>query len=153
VSRERLDWITTISLAHANRGIVGGYVQAGHGGKSRLERLQAGDRIVCYSPRSDHPEGRPVQQFTAWGVVVGREPYQVDLAPGPQAWRRQVGFEPSLPVDVHGLLDRLGFVPDPRHWGMPFRRGLFTIPAADFDLIVAAMGAGRLGNPVLPVCA
>jgi hypothetical protein len=32
---------------------------------------------------------------------------------------------------------------------MPFRRGLFTIPSADFEVIVAAMGAGRLKGPLL----
>jgi hypothetical protein len=147
-SRERLDWVNTISLADVHLGIAGGFQQADHDGRSRLARLQAGDRIVFYSPRSDHPDGRSVRQFTAWGVVAEGEPYQVALAPGHSVWRRPVSFEPCLPVDVHTLLDRLGFIPNPRYWGMPFRRGLFTIPSADFEVIVAAMGAGRLRGPL-----
>lgn len=142
--RERIDWINTISLAHVHRGIDGGFTQADHGGSTRLARLQAGDRIVFYSPRTDHPEGGPLQQFTAWGVVTGTDVYQVDLARGFRPWRRAVRFEPCLPVPIRQLLGELSFVPDGRHWGIPFRRGLFPIPAEDFERIVAAMGASRI---------
>jgi hypothetical protein len=51
---------------------------------------------------------------------------------------------PCLPVPIRQILGRLSFVTDDRHWGMPFRRGLFPIPDADFDRIVTAMGAERL---------
>lgn len=147
--RERIDWINTISLNHVHRGIEGGFTQADHGGAARLSRLQAGDRIVFYSPRTDHPDGAPLQQFTAIGVVTGAEVYQVELGADVHPWRRDVRFEPCLPVPIRGLLDQLGFLPDPKHWGMPFRRGLFAIPAADFELIAAAMGAaGPLSLPV-----
>lgn len=143
-SRERLDWINTISLAHVHRGIEGGFTQAGHGGRARLTRLQAGDRIVFYSPRTDHPDGDPLQQFTACATVTGAEPYEVEVSRGVVVWRREVRFEPCLPVPVRQVLDQLGFVTDRRHWGIPFRRGLFPIPAEDFDRIAAAMGAPSL---------
>ena len=70
-ARERFDWVNTISLTHVHRGIEGGFTQADHGSSNRLSRLQAGDRIVFYSPRTDHPDGEPLQQFTACGVVTG----------------------------------------------------------------------------------
>ncbi len=143
-SRARLDWINTISLNHVHRGIAGGFTQADHGSSTRLSRLQVGDRILFYSPRTDYPDGAPLQQFTAWGVVTGTEVYQVDLGPDFHPWRRAVRFEPCVPVPIRGLLDQLSFVPDEQHWGMPFRRGLFPIPAEDFDRIIAAMGAARL---------
>ena len=140
-SRERLDWINTISLAHVHRGIEGGFTQADHGSSTRLSRLQAGDRIVFYSPRTDYPDGTSLQQFTAWGTIIGDEPYQVELTREWRPWRRNVQFEPCLPVSIRGLLDQLSFLPNAKHWGVPFRRGLFPIPAGDFDRIVAAMGA------------
>ncbi|MCB0913543.1 MAG: EVE domain-containing protein [Propionibacteriaceae bacterium] len=143
-SRERLDWINTISLNHVVRGVAGGFTQADHGRSTRLARLQAGDRIAFYSPRTDYPDGEPLQQFTAIGVVTGTGVYQVELAPDFHPWRREVRFEPCVPVPIRGLLDELGFIPDATHWGMPFRRGLFGIPADDFDRIATAMGATGL---------
>ena len=143
-SRERLDWINTISLTHVHRGIEGGFTQAEHGGRGRLDRLGAGDRILFYSPRTDHPDGEPLQQFTACGTVVDAEPYQVEVSGQLGPWRRRVRFEPSVPVGIRSLLDQLGFIPDAQHWGLPFRRGLFAIPAEDFDRIATAMGAAAL---------
>ncbi len=143
-SRERLDWINTISLSHVHRGIAGGFTQADHGRSTRLARLQAGDRIVFYSPRTDYPDGEPLQQFTAIGVVTGTEAHQVAMTPDFHPWRRAVRFEPCVPVPIRTLLDELGFLPDATHWGMPFRRGLFGIPAEDFDRIATAMGASGL---------
>jgi hypothetical protein len=81
-TRERRDWVNTVSLEHVRRGVAGGFTQADHGKSTRLSRLQAGDRIVFYSPRTDYPDGEPLQQFTACGVINGTEVYQVDLTPG-----------------------------------------------------------------------
>lgn len=143
-ARERIDWVATISLAHVHRGIEGGFIQADPVRTTRLTRLQAGDRIVFYSPRTDHPDGDRLQQFTACGTVVGEEAHQVELAPDLQPWRRDVRFEPCLPIPIRPLLGELGFIPDRAHWGIPFRRGLFPIPAEDFDRIASAMGAAGL---------
>jgi hypothetical protein len=142
--RERLSWVNTVSLNHVHRGIAGGFTQADHGSATRLRRLQAGDRVVFYSPRTDYPEGEPLQQFTAWGVVTGSEPYQVELTRDFRPWRLAMRFGPCVPVPIRQLLGELDFVRDDKHWGMPFRRGLFTIPDADFDRILAAMAAGRM---------
>lgn len=142
--RERLDWVNTVSLNHVHRGIAGGFMQADHGSDARLRRLQVGDRVVFYSPRTDYPDGEPLQQFTAWGVITGAEPYQVELTSDFQPWRLAMRFEPCVPVPIRQMLGELGFVSDEAHWGMPFRRGLFTIPEADFDTILHAMAVGRL---------
>jgi hypothetical protein len=142
--REPLSWVDVISLNHVHRGIAGGFMQADHGSDARLRRLQVGDRVVFYSPRTDHPDGAQLQQFTAWGVVTGGEPYQVRVTADFQPWRRTVRFEPSVPVPIRQVLGELSFVTDQAHWGMPFRRGLFTIPDADFDRIITAMGRDRL---------
>lgn len=80
-----------------------------------------------------------VQQFTALGVIADDEPFQVETGPGFEPWRRRVTFEATTPADVRPLLDDLSFVIDKQRWGIPFRRGLFEVPAADFDVIAAAM--------------
>ncbi|MCA0294040.1 MAG: EVE domain-containing protein [Actinobacteria bacterium] len=139
--RERRDWINTVSLNHVQRGVVGSFTQADHGSSTRLARLQAGDRIVFYSPRTDYPDGEPLQQFTAIGVVTGAEVYQVQLMPDFRPWRREVAFAACLPAPIKPLLSELSFIPDLRNWGFTFRRGLFAIPADDFDRIAGAMGA------------
>lgn len=139
--RERRDWVNTISLNHVERGVVGGFTQADHGRSTRLARLRAGDRIVFYSPRTDYPDGEPLQQFTAIGVVAGDDVYQVELTQDFHPWRRDVTFEACLPASIRPLLPQLTFLPDARNWGFTFRRGLFQIPAPDFDRIARAMKA------------
>lgn len=37
------------------------------------------------------------------------------------------------------MLGELSFIRDPSRWGMVFRRGLFEIPRADFEMITARM--------------
>ena len=140
----RRDWVNTVSLAHVCRGVAGGFTQANHGARTRLSRLRAGDRIVFYSPRTDYPDGEPLQQFTACGVVTGTDAYQVEVSPQFHPWRRDVAFAPCLPAPIRPLLPHLGFVLDGSNWGFTFRRGLFEVPAEDFDRIVAAMGATSL---------
>jgi hypothetical protein len=140
-TRERRDWVNTISLEHVRRGVEGGFTQADHGRSTRLSRLQAGDRIVFYSPRTDYPDGEPLQEFTACGVVTGMDVYQVEMAPGFHPWRRAVTFVTCTPTPIKPLLGRLTFIPDARNWGFTFRRGLFQVPADDFDRIARAMDA------------
>lgn len=143
-ARERLSWVSTISLNHVHRGIAGGFMQADHGSDARLRRLHAGDRVVFYSPRTDHPHGEPLQQFTAWGVVTGSEPYQVELNADFRPWRLAMRFEPCLPVPIRQVLGELSFITDDKYWGVPFRRGLFQVPDADFERILHALAADRL---------
>jgi hypothetical protein len=52
-----------------------------------------------------------------------------------QPWRLAVQFHPCTRIDARPLVDQLSFVKDLSHWGLPFRRGLFTIPQDDFSLI------------------
>ena len=144
--RERHDWIATISLNHVRRGAAGGFTQADHGARARLARLRPGDRIVFYSPRTDYPGGEPLQQFTACGTVIGEEVYQVKLAPGFHPWRLAVEYADCTPAPVRPLLEQLSFIPDARNWGIVFRRGLFRVPADDFDRIAAAMQALPTGG-------
>lgn len=133
-------WVNTVSLDHVLGGVAGGFTQADHGARTRLSRLRTGDRLVFYSPRQSYPDGEPLQAFTAHGVVRGAEPYQVEMTDTFHPWRLDVDFAPgTTPAPIRPLLEHLGFIKDPTRWGYAFRRGLFEVPAEDFDRIVDAM--------------
>lgn len=136
---ERCCWVNTVSLEHVRAGVAGGFTQADHGKNTRLRALRPGDGIVFYSPRTAMRAGESLQQFTALGTVTGEEPYQVSMSADFHPWRLAVEFEDVRHVEVRPMLDRLGFVSDKTRWGLPFRRGLFGIPAEDFDIIAEAM--------------
>ncbi|MEO9325727.1 EVE domain-containing protein [Nocardioides sp. C4-1] len=143
-------WINSISLDHVLLGVEGGFTQAGHGRDTRLRRLSRGDGMVFYSPRTALSTGRRLQQFTALGVVVDDEPYQVEVREGLLHWRRRMTFEQVAPVPVRPLLPVLGFVDDEEHWGLPFRRGLFEVPAGDFNAVAGALRDGAADDaPVI----
>jgi len=91
--------------------------------------------MIFYSPRTNLHGGIPVRQFTALATVTSNKPYQVKLSKDFQPWRLAVQFHPCTRIDARPLVDQLSFVKDPSHWGLPFRRGLFTIPQDDFSLI------------------
>jgi hypothetical protein len=132
-------WVNTISLDHVLVGVEGGFTQADHGRDTRLRRLSRGDGIAFYSPRLALATGKPLQQFTALGVIADDEPYRVELGPDLVPWRRRVDFERVRAVPIRPLLPMLGFVSDEQKWGLPFRRGLFEVTAGDFGAIAGAM--------------
>jgi hypothetical protein len=132
-------WVNTVSVDHVEGAKLGGFTQADHGADTRLRRLSVGDGIVFYSPRTSLVGGTPVQQFTAVATVVGDEPYRVEMSETFHPWRLDVQFAPCRPVGAKQLAPLLSFIGDPVHWGLPFRRGLFAIPEADYRLIVGEM--------------
>ncbi|GAA4348194.1 EVE domain-containing protein [Angustibacter luteus] len=134
-------WVNTVSRDHVLIGVEGGFTQADHGRSTRLHRLSRGDVLVFYSPRTAMGSGDPVQCFTAIGVVADDEPYQVEMSETFHPWRRRLDVLPSHEAAAKPLVEQLSFVADPQRWGLPFRRGLFEVPAADLAAIAHAMGA------------
>jgi hypothetical protein len=134
-------WINTVSRSHVERGIEGGFTQANHGRATNLQRLAPGDLIAFYSPRTDFEAGEPLQCFTAVARVLDDKPFQVEMTPTFQPWRRRVEFLPCQQASIKPLIAELTFIEDKRQWGYPFRRGLFAIPAEDFQRIALAMKA------------
>jgi hypothetical protein len=133
-------WINVVSLNHVRTGMEGGFTQADHGARSRLERLSKGDTIVFYSPRTELRAGDPVQRFTAVAEVVDDAPFEaepVDETPPP--WRRLVRFIPCEEAPVRPLIEELEFIRDKKSWGVAFRRGFFEIGAADYERLAVAM--------------
>ena len=134
-------WVNTVSREHVLIGAAGGFTQADHGSSTRLRRLGRGDVLAFYSPRTAMRGGDPLQRFTAIGVIADDEPYQVQMTETFRPWRRRLDILGSDEADAKPLVDRLSFVKDPQRWGLPFRRGLFEVPAADLQVIADAMGA------------
>ena len=132
-------WINTVSLDHVEAAAEGGFTQADHGARTRLGRPRPSDEMVFYSPRTSLQAGKPVQQFTALATITGESPYQAFVSEEFQPWRLAATFRPCTRVDARSLVEELSFITDPTHWGLPFRRGLFTIPRADFETIAARM--------------
>lgn len=131
-------WINTVSRGHVERGVAGGFTQANHGKPHGLRKLARDDWIAFYSPKTDYPEGAPLQAFTALGRVSDDAPYQADN----EHWRRRVEFVTCTETPIRPLLDRLDFIVDKARWGYRFRFGLFPIEQSDFEVIRAAMCPG-----------
>jgi hypothetical protein len=134
-------WINTVSLDHVEAAAEGGFTQADHGARTRLSRPQRGDEMVFYSPRTSLRGGKPVRRFTALATITGDEPYQAIVTDEFRPWRLAATFHPCTPVDAKPLVEQLSFIADATHWGLPFRRGLFTIPREDFFKIAVLMDA------------
>ncbi len=132
-------WINTVSRSHVERGVAGGFTQANHGKPHMLRRMNRGDWIVFYSPKTAYPKGEPLQAFTAVGRVVDDEVYQADLDPEFQPWRRNMEFLPCAETPIRPLLDDLNFVVDKTRWGYRFRTGVFEIDEHDFEVLRSAM--------------
>lgn len=136
-------WINTVSRDHVRRGVEGGFTQANHGKPWMLRKMQRGDWIVFYSSKTDHPDGRPLQAFTAIGQVADDEPYQAEMTPDFHPWRRKVEFADCVETPIRPLIDRLDFIEDKSRWGYRFRFGVFTIEEPDFLLLRQELtGAG-----------
>ena len=62
-------WLNTVSRDHVRLGVAGGFTQANHGSPHNLRRMQRGDWLVFYSPRTQFRNGDPLQSFTAIGTI------------------------------------------------------------------------------------
>ena len=133
------NWINTVSRGHVQRGVQGRFTQANHGKPHMLKKMARGDWIVFYSPKTDYPDGEPLQAFTAIGQVVDDEPYQVEVSPDFQPFRRNVDFLDCAEAPIRPLIEELEFIEDPARWGYKFRFGVFKISDRDLEVIRSAM--------------
>lgn len=132
-------WVNTISLNHVIAAKTGGFTQANHGNPRNLSKLQEGDYMVFYSPKTEFKGSEPLQEFTAIGKVTSKALYQVTQAKDFHPYRRELTFLKCEAATIKPLIDSLSFIHDKTYWGMVFRRGMFEIPEADFKIIATAM--------------
>lgn len=140
VERRGGGWVAVAAAEHVAVGAREGVFLCSHGDGRAAARPRRGDRFAYYAPRERAaPEAPPVQAFVALGEILDDAPYPRAMAPGFEAMVRAACYEPVGRAPVRPLLADLGFVKDPRHWGVAFRRGLFCVDAADFARIEAAL--------------
>ena len=132
-------WIGVAARAHVLKGKAEGIAQLGHGKMEPVKRLSISDWIVYYAPRERLNDGAPVQAFVSIGQVIS-EMYQAEQAPGFYPYRRDVRYlTDAHEASIRPLLSQLSFIRDERVWGLPFRRGSFSVSREDFELIARAM--------------
>jgi len=138
--RERRFWIAVASRNHVMKGVAGGFAQVCHGKCSPLQRMQARDGLIYYSPRQEFDGTEPCQAFTAIGRIVDGRVYEFDMGEGFTPFRTNVAYSDCTEAPIEPLLDLLSFIKSKKQWGFPFRTGHFEIVRSDFDVIAAAMG-------------
>ena len=143
---DRNFWLGVVSRSHILLGVQGGFIQLNHGKKAPLRRFRAGDGLVIYSPRTEYPDGAPLQCFTAIGTVVSGDIDQVDIAPDFRPYRMDVQFLPCKEAPIKPLVQDLSFIRNKAHWGAAFRFGQLKIPERDFGLIAEAMRCPQLAK-------
>jgi predicted RNA-binding protein len=137
-------WIVVASKDHLERGLAGGFMQANHGKRGPLKRLDEGDWIIFYSPKTAYENGKPLQAFTAIGKVKDGEIYQHKMDGDFNPYRRNMEFYQAEETPIAPLIDDLDFIENKTSWGYKFRFGFFEIGEQDFTLIKTAMIKGKL---------
>jgi EVE domain-containing protein len=132
-------WLAVVCRAHVERGVEGGFAQVCHGKQAPLQRMQAGDWLVYYSPAAAMGGGERLQAFTALGQMAGDRVYRHDMGGGFVPFRRKVRYQTVRQVPLCELRGRLHLTAR-AGWGVALRRGHLPLDAHDFGLIAAAMG-------------
>jgi hypothetical protein len=132
-------WIGVVSADHVDAAVTGSFVQLNHGKAGALERMHGGDGFAFYSPRATHPDGEPMQAFTAMGRIRTGIVYQAADGGDGHPFRLDVDYLPAMLAPIRPLLAELSFIRSQMHWGAAFRFGVVRVPEADFLRIAQAM--------------
>ncbi len=144
-------WMAVVSKDHVARGVSGGFMQVCHGRPGQLKRMQAGDRVIFYSPKQRFAADEPCQAFTAIGEARDVVVYQHRMSACFEPWRRNVDFFPCREAAIHPLIEKLQFIRDKTRWGYQFRFGFFEISESDFTFIASNMLYDETGQQSVPV--
>ncbi len=128
-------WILVASKEHVQLGIAGAFAQAGHGKRSGIARMHAGDRIIYYSPKVEFGGTEPLHAFTALGEVADDEIVQVEMSSDFKPFRRKVKYLKTGEVKIEPLINDLQFIRNKKSWGAAFRFGMLEIQQQDFERI------------------
>jgi hypothetical protein len=145
-------WIAVACAEHVRRGVALGIMQVCHGKAGPLRRIAPGDRVAYYSPGETLGGRAHLRSFTALGVVLPGDVYQVDMGGGFRPFRRAVRYWDARPAPIRPLLAQPGFALAGAGWGARLRFGLLRIDAASLDAIAEAMGAEPDSRPAPRPC-
>ncbi len=132
---DRRFWIVVTSKEHVMLGVAGGFVQAGHGKRTGLARMHAGDAIIYYSPKVAYGGDESLHAFTALGTVADNDIVQVEMSPDFKPFRRNAKYQYTGEVKIEPLIPDLHFIRNKKSWGYAFRFGLIEIQKDDFERI------------------
>jgi hypothetical protein len=132
-------WIATVSKEHVELGKAGGFAQVCHGKCAPLKRMHPGDILIYYSAQEKFSEKSPYQCFTALGIVIEGEPYQVPMTPEFIPYRRDIDYLVTYDAPIRPLISELDFIKNKTHWGSIFRYGMIKISVEDFLILAKAM--------------
>ena len=135
------NWVAVASAEHVRIRRAAGFMQVCHGKAGPLRRIRPGDRVAYYSPTVEFGSKNKFQAFTAIGIIVHGEPYQVELGGGFQPYRRDVCWLPAEEAPIRPILGMMEFSAAKQNRGYQFRFGIFIISDHDMNVIAAAMGA------------
>lgn len=108
-------WINTVSKDHVMVGKEAGFIQAGHGKKTSVEKIQADDYMIFYSPKASLQNGKPVQAFTAVAKIIGKDVYQAVVNENFQPYRQDAEYEKCQEVSIKPLIEQLKFITNKKH--------------------------------------
>lgn len=134
-------WLGVAASEHVLAAVDGSFAQLGHGKRSAVASLEAGDGIIYYTPRTKLKGGEPVQAFVAIGRVREGDPYPVKMG-NFQAYRVDVDYLTAKQADIHPLLDQLELTKDlGNKWGVSVRTSKRRLVKSDAKRIAKAMQA------------
>ena len=139
-------WMAVVSQEHVLRGIKEGFSMLYHGKEKPLQSMNTGDFIIYYSPTEHYGQKKPCQKFTALGIIQADPAEYYILSENFSGWKRNTLYLPVKEVSIKSLIPALSFIKNKTYWGMPFRRGLFSLPQKDFALIASLMGLKKEHN-------
>jgi hypothetical protein len=133
-------WLGVVSKEHVMRGVKLGIAQIGHGKRSGLMLMKAGDGLIYYSPKQSLKGAEPLQAFTTIGVIADDDIWQADEGDF-KPWRRRAVYQKAQDAPIRPLLEHLSFTQGRTNWGYSFRFGLVEITKEDYEIIAEAMKA------------
>lgn len=132
-------WLGIVQREHVERGVKGGFAQVCHGKRGPLARMQPGDWLIYYSPKTALEDGLPLKAFTAIGQVQTGEPYSFQMSQDFAPYRRDVSFVAAQQAPIEPLLPYLSFSAGKPNWGYALRFGILELTPGDFRRIARAM--------------
>ena len=136
---QRRCWLGVVSKEHVLRGVADGFAQVCHGKKAQLQRMQAGDAFIYYSPGTTMGSS-DLRAFTAVGTIADSEVFQFTMSPDFKPFRRRVNYEKAArDVVLDAALKASLELCSKPSWGFALRRGLLELSSVDFEKIRSRM--------------
>lgn len=125
-------WVAVVSANHVAVGMAEGFCQACHGKAAPLKRMEQGDYLLYYSPKTDLHGGEKLQAFTAAGKMIDERVYQFEMSPDFIPYRRDVFYyRPVKPCPI----EYARLHPEWKGYASQLRYGFFEV-SKDFYLYI-----------------